>query len=64
MVSFVDTVEQTDYVPSNLVPTVKEILFSRTFPGQNYHFLRQNIQDLKVINQDMWKKSILYLFNI
>ena len=33
-----------------MVPTAKEILFSRRFLGQNYHFLGQSIQDLKVIN--------------
>ena len=31
-----------------IVPTAQEILFSRTFPGQNYHFPEQSIQDLKV----------------
>ena len=40
-----------------MVPTAKEILFSRTFPGQNYHFPGQSIQDLKVINQDMCEKA-------
>jgi len=39
-----------------MVPTSKEILFFRTFPGQNYHFPGQTIQDLKVINQDMCEK--------
>ena len=38
-----------------MVPTAKEILFSRTFPGQNYHFPGQ---DLKVINQDMCENHI------
>jgi len=33
-----------------MVPTVKEILFSRTIP-------EQSVEDLKVINQDMWKKD-------
>jgi len=36
-----------------MVPTAKEILFSRTklpFPGQI-------IQNLKVINEDMWEKA-------
>ena len=32
-----------------MVPRVREILFSRTFPEQNYHFSEQSIQDLKVI---------------
>jgi len=50
-----------------MIPTAKEILFSRTFPGQNYHFPGQNyhfpgqnyhfpgqsIQDLKGLNHDM-----------
>jgi len=30
---------------------------SRTFPGQNYHFPGQSIQDFKVINQDMREKA-------
>jgi len=37
-----------------MVPTTKEILFSRTFPGQNYHFPGQSIQDVKLINQEIW----------
>ena len=41
-----------------MVPTANEILFSRTFPGQNFHFPGQSIQNLKVINQDMCKKNI------
>ena len=41
----------------NMVPTAKEIVFSRTFPGQNYHFSGRSIQDLKVINQDMCEKA-------
>ena len=41
-----------------MVPTAKEILFFRTFPGQNYHFTGQITQDLKVINQDMGEKHI------
>ena len=36
-----------------MVPTAKEILFSRIFPGQIYHFPGQSIQKLKVINQDI-----------
>jgi len=41
-----------------MVPTLKEILFSRTFPGKKYHF-PGHIQDnkLKVINQDMCEKA-------
>jgi len=39
-----------------MVPTAKEILFYRTFPGQNYYLPGQIIQDLKVINQEMCKK--------
>jgi len=42
-----------------MVPTPKEILFSMTFPGQNYHFPGQSIQDLKVINQDMREKAYI-----
>jgi len=34
-----------------------EILFSRTYSGQNYYFPGQCIQDLKVINQDMREKG-------
>ena len=37
-----------------MVKTIKEILFSRTFPGQNYHFPGQSIQDVKLINQEIW----------
>ena len=37
--------------------TVKEILFSRTFPGQYYHFPGQCIQYLKVTNEDMSEKA-------
>ena len=48
---------------NNMVPTAKEILFSKTFPRQNYHFPSQIIQNLKVVNQDVWKKHI-YLFNV
>jgi len=40
-----------------MVPIAKEILFSRTFPGLNYYFPGQSIQDLKVINQDTWEKG-------
>ena len=43
-----------------MVPTAKEILFSRIFPGQNDHFPGQSIQDLKVINQDMCEKAYIY----
>ena len=43
-----------------MVPTPKEIIFSRTFPGQNYYFPGQIIQDLKVINQDMCEKAYIY----
>jgi len=46
-----------NYSTKNKVPTVKEILFSRTFPQQNYHFLGQSIQDLKVLNQAINKKA-------
>jgi len=42
---------------SYMVPTTKEILFSRTFPGRNYHFTGHSIQDLKVINPDMCEKA-------
>ena len=38
------------------VPTAKEILFSSTFPGKNYHFPGLSIQDLKVINQHTCEK--------
>ena len=48
-----------------MVPTTKEILFSRTFPGyfqdKHFHFPGQIIQYLKVINQDMCKKHIIYI---
>ena len=37
-----------------MVLTAKEILF----PAHNYHLLGQNIQDVKVINQDMCEKPI------
>jgi len=37
-----------------MVPIAKEILFSRSFPGQI-------IQDLKVINQDMCEKDIMII---
>jgi len=40
-----------------MVPTAKEILFSRTFPGQNYHFPGASIQELKLIDQDMCEKA-------
>jgi len=40
-----------------MVPTAKEMLYSRTFPGQNYHFALQSIQDLNVINHDMCEKA-------
>jgi len=40
-----------------MVPTTRKILFSRTFPGPNYHFPGQRIQDLKVINKDMCEKE-------
>jgi len=40
-----------------MVPTAKEILFSRTFLEQNYHFQGQCIQALKVINQDTFEKA-------
>jgi len=45
-----------------MVPTAKEIIFSRKFPGQNFHFPGQSIPNLKVINQDMCKKA--YLINV
>jgi len=44
-----------------MVPTAKEILFARTFLGQIYHFPGQIIQDLKVINQDMWEKHVIFI---
>ena len=47
----------TKYQHLDRVPTAKEILFSNTFPGQNYNFPGQSIPDLRVINQDMWKKD-------
>ena len=37
-----------------MVPTAKEILLSSTFPGPNYHFPGQRIQDL---NQDICEKE-------
>ena len=37
----------------NIIVTAQEILFSTTFPGQNYYFPGQIRQDLQVINQDM-----------
>jgi len=43
----------------NVVPTAKEILVSRTFPGHNYHFPGQSIQNLKVINQEMCRKAYI-----
>ena len=46
---------------TNLVLTAKEILFSRTFPGQNYHFPAQSIHNLKVTNQDMYEKHIMFI---
>jgi len=39
-----------------MAPTAKEILFSRTFPGQNYHFQGQSIQELKVIYRELCEK--------
>ena len=42
---------------SYMVPAAKEMLLSRTFPGQNYHFPGQSIQDLKVINWDTREKA-------
>jgi len=47
-----------------MVPTAKEILFSRTFSGQNDQFPGQRIKDLKLINQDMCKKRISFLFDV
>jgi len=41
----------------NMVPTAKEILFSRTFLGQIYQLPGQSVQDLKVINQTMFEKA-------
>ena len=43
------------------IPTAKEILFSRTFPGQNYHFSGQSIEELEVINQVSPKKRIIFI---
>ena len=43
-----------------MIPTAKEILFSRTFPGQNYYFPGQSIQYLKVINPEICKKDIVF----
>ena len=44
-----------------MVPTAKETLFSRTFPGLFQDkitiFREQSIQDLKLINQDMCRKA-------
>jgi len=40
-----------------MVASDKEILISRRFAGQNYHFPGESIQDLKVINQDMCEKA-------
>jgi len=40
-----------------MVLTAKEILFSRTFPGQNYDYPGQSIHLLKVINQDMCERA-------
>ena len=40
-----------------MVHTAKEMLFSRTFPGQNYHFPGQSIQDLKAIYQNMCENA-------
>ena len=40
-----------------MVPAAKELLFSRTFPGQNYRFPAQSVQYLKVITEDMCKKA-------
>jgi len=49
----------------HMVPTVKEIIFSKTFPGQNYHFPGQSIQSLKVITQYMCEKAYhIYLINV
>jgi len=45
-----------------IVPTAREILFSRTFGGQNYHFLEQITQWLKVIN--LATRYVWYLFNV
>ena len=40
-----------------MVPTAKEILFSRTYPVLKNPFPGQSIQNLKVINQDMCEKA-------
>jgi len=40
-----------------LIRGSKKCLFSGTFPGQSNYFPGQSIQDLKVINQDTWKKA-------
>ena len=45
------------FINRHKVPATKEIFFSRTFPVQNFYFPGQNIQDLKVINQDMREKA-------
>jgi len=41
----------------------KAPLFSRKFPGQDYHFPGQIVQDLKVIYQEMCKKAY-YIYSI
>ena len=46
-----------------MVPIVKEILFSRTFPGQNNHFPGQIIQNLKAINQETYEK-LYYIYSM
>jgi len=45
-----------------MVNTAKKRLVSRIFPGQNNYIPGQGIQDLKIINQDIYEK-ISYLFN-
>ena len=44
-----------------VVPTAKERLFSRTFPGQNYHLPGRSMQNFKVINRDRCNKRIIFI---
>jgi len=46
-----------------MVSTAKEMLLSRIFSGQNYHFPGQSTQDLKVINRDMCEKAY-YIYSM
>jgi len=45
-----------------MVPTAKEILFSRTFPGQNYYFPGQNFQGIAFISLLLAVWSIHFYF--